>query len=59
MPATLAEGQTLKVPHVYLNYASGGESLEQVYGSDRLKYLRAAKKRYDPLNKFGVYMPIV
>lgn len=59
MRATLAEGQSERVPHVYLNYASGGESLEQVYGRDKLTKLRSVKKRYDPLNKFGFYMPIV
>lgn len=47
-------------PHSYLNYARGGESLEEVYGRDeaRLARLGRLKEVYDPSNRFGFYMPI-
>ncbi|KAK0649274.1 hypothetical protein B0T16DRAFT_436233 [Cercophora newfieldiana] len=43
--------------HAYLNYAVGGEGLENVYG-ERLERLRALKKVWDPENRFGFYIPI-
>jgi len=48
-------------PHTYINYASGEESLEEVYGHEewRLEKLRKLKKVWDPLNRFGFYMPII
>lgn len=60
MQDALAAGasRTIKSPHVYLNYATGSESLEQVYGREKLQKLRVLKKRFDPLNRFGFYMPI-
>lgn len=42
----------------YVNYAYGGESLEEVYGKENLERLRKLKRRYDPQNKFGFYAPI-
>lgn len=47
--------------HSYVNYASGEESLEEVYGHEewRLEKLRKLKKAWDPLNRFGFYMPII
>lgn len=42
----------------YVNYAYGGESLEDIYGKDKLERLRALKGEYDPENKFGFYAPI-
>jgi hypothetical protein len=47
--------------HSYVNYASGEESLEEVYGHEewRLEKLRKLKKVWDPLNRFGFYMPII
>jgi hypothetical protein len=47
--------------HSYVNYASGEESLEEVYGHEqwRLKKLRTLKKAWDPHARFGFYMPIV
>ncbi|RDA95117.1 hypothetical protein CP533_2144 [Ophiocordyceps camponoti-saundersi (nom. inval.)] len=53
--------RTGDVPHhSYLNYAQGHESLEEVYGRDeaRISKLRELKRRYDPLNRFGFYMPL-
>ena len=60
MRAALAAGdnETASSAHVYLNYAMGDESLEQVYGAEPLPKLQALKKRYDPNNKFGFYMPL-
>ncbi|KAK5129732.1 hypothetical protein LTR08_002943 [Meristemomyces frigidus] len=60
MRASLAAGEheTTESSHVYLNYAMGGESLEQVYGVKPLSKLRALKHRYDPTNKFRFYMPL-
>ncbi|KAK4541282.1 hypothetical protein LTR36_008198 [Oleoguttula mirabilis] len=61
MRAALAAGdqETSSTSHVYLNYAIGDESREQVYGAEPLPRLQALKKRYDPANKFGFYMPLV
>lgn len=46
--------------HAYVNYATGGETIEEVYGYEqwRLKKLRALKKAWDPHNQFGFYAPI-
>lgn len=56
---TLAAGAS-EDPHVYVNYAIGSESPGQVYGDrDRLLKLNELKARYDPLNRFRFYMPIV
>ena len=59
--STLAEGadKTAENAHIYLNYAMGGESLQQVYGKEPLPKLMALKKKYDPANRFGFYVPIV
>jgi hypothetical protein len=47
-------------PHSYVNYAVGGESLEEVYGREweRISKLRDLKKKWDPSNRFGFYAPI-
>ncbi|KAJ0418289.1 hypothetical protein BJY00DRAFT_325145 [Aspergillus carlsbadensis] len=37
---------------VYVNYASGDETLEQIYGVEKLPRLSALKRRYDPRNVF-------
>lgn len=44
----------------YVNYANGGESLEEMYGPEewRLQKLRRLKRAYDPENKFQFYAPI-
>lgn len=46
--------------HTYVNYARGGEGLDEVYGYDggRRMKLRVLKKRWDPENRFGFYNPI-
>lgn len=44
--------------HSYVNYAYGGESLEDIYGKENLERLKKLKKEYDPENKFGFYAPI-
>ncbi|KAK5112179.1 hypothetical protein LTR85_011612 [Meristemomyces frigidus] len=61
MRGALAAGdhETSNSSHVYLNYAIGDESLEQVYGVENLPKLQALKRRYDPANKFGFYMPLI
>ncbi|KAM7192572.1 hypothetical protein V8F20_008781 [Naviculisporaceae sp. PSN 640] len=47
--------------NTYVNYASGDESVESMYGYDswRLERLRALKKKYDPENRFRSYNPIL
>ncbi|PWY90260.1 putative FAD-dependent oxygenase [Aspergillus sclerotioniger CBS 115572] len=46
--------------HAYVNYASGTESLENLYGFEpwRLKRLKELKAKYDPQGRFGYYAPI-
>lgn len=58
--AALAAGafKNPKDPHVYLSYASGDESPEQVYGREKLRRLRVLKEKYDPLDRFQFGMPI-
>ncbi|KAF2685189.1 FAD-binding domain-containing protein [Lentithecium fluviatile CBS 122367] len=45
----------------YVNYATGDESLESIYGYEpwRLQKLRALKAKYDPKNAFRYYNPII
>lgn len=47
--------------HAYVNYAFGDEGLEALYGYEgwRVERLRALKREWDPLNRFGWYAPIV
>jgi hypothetical protein len=53
-------GEPTRRPTTYLNYAVGNEPLESIYGYDgQLTKLRALKTKYDPLNKFRWYNPIV
>ncbi|KAJ4301634.1 hypothetical protein N0V90_003727 [Kalmusia sp. IMI 367209] len=44
--------------HSYVNYANGGESLDEVYGKDEVKRLLKLKDKYDPRNRFGFYAPL-
>jgi hypothetical protein len=46
--------------HTYVNYASGTESIEQVYGYEewRVNKLKSLKKELDPKNRFGFFNPI-
>jgi FAD/FMN-containing dehydrogenase len=43
-----------------VNYATGDETLKQVYGYDewRLEKLRALKAKWDPEGRFNHYHPI-
>ncbi|MCJ1377218.1 hypothetical protein MMC17_000310 [Xylographa soralifera] len=47
--------------NVYVNYAFGDETQEQIYGYEpwRLDKLRALKKEYDPHGRFNYYNPII
>lgn len=47
-------------PHTYVNYAYGGEPLQETYGreKERINKLKDLKKKWDPRNKFGFYAPI-
>ncbi|KAL2802543.1 FAD-binding domain-containing protein [Aspergillus granulosus] len=55
------EGQPTRKPRAYVNYASGRESLEEMYGYEpwRLERLRRLKAQYDPEGRFSYYNPIV
>lgn len=55
------DGQPERKPTAYVNYAAGYESLENRYGHEawRLARLRQLKERYDPLDKFAWYNPII
>lgn len=43
---------------VYVNYASGNETLEQRYGATKLKRLAETKKKWDPEQVFGYSSPL-
>jgi len=44
---------------VYVNFATGDETVEQLYGSGpQLERLRALKRRYDPDGWFSRFIPI-
>jgi hypothetical protein len=43
---------------VYINYAQGDETLEQIYGESKLPRLSALKREYDPKNVFRFNNPI-
>ncbi|KAJ4298229.1 hypothetical protein N0V90_006128 [Kalmusia sp. IMI 367209] len=47
--------------HAYVNYASGKESVEEVYGKERwrVEKLKALKRVWDPESRFRFYNPIV
>ncbi|KIA75511.1 hypothetical protein HK57_00010 [Aspergillus ustus] len=55
------EGQPTRQPRAYVNYASGRETLEEIYGHEpwRLRRLRKLKAKYDPEGRFSYYNPIV
>lgn len=44
---------------VLVNYAHGDETLEQMYGADKLPRLQELKGRWDPTNAFGFQNPLV
>lgn len=45
---------------VYVNFSSGGEEIEKVYGGEeRLERLRDLKRVWDPEGRFSFYNPIV
>ncbi|KAK4077743.1 CAZyme family AA7 [Trichoderma aggressivum f. europaeum] len=53
-------GQPGRRPATYVNYAVGSEPLESIYGYDgQLQRLRALKSKYDPLNNFRWYNPVI
>ena len=43
---------------VYVNYANGDETLEQIYGAEKMPRLATLKKKYDPENVFGFNNPL-
>ncbi|KAF2792192.1 Glucooligosaccharide oxidase [Melanomma pulvis-pyrius CBS 109.77] len=43
---------------IYVNYAHGDETIEQVYRADKLPRLAALKKQWDPSNVFGFNNPL-
>ncbi|RDW82998.1 hypothetical protein BP5796_04489 [Coleophoma crateriformis] len=46
--------------HAYVNYAHGGETMQQIYGEEwRVEKLRRLKAMYDPSNAFGFSGPLV
>ncbi|OAL03997.1 hypothetical protein IQ06DRAFT_345203 [Phaeosphaeriaceae sp. SRC1lsM3a] len=42
----------------YVNYASGGEELDGIYGKANVERLRELKRVYDPENRFRFYAPL-
>ncbi|KAK2755589.1 hypothetical protein FQN54_006529 [Arachnomyces sp. PD_36] len=55
-----ANGKADRRSTAYVNYAYGDEGMEEIYGYEpwRLERLRAAKRKYDPDNRFSFYNPI-
>lgn len=56
----LFQGSGMKNLDTYVNYAFGGETTKNWYGSEKWRQdkLRALKKKYDPKHKFSFYAPI-
>ncbi|KAK4113175.1 FAD-binding domain-containing protein [Canariomyces notabilis] len=56
----LVEGSGEGRLNAYVNYASGDESLPELYGHEpwRLEKLRRLKAKYDPQGRFNFYAPI-
>ncbi|KFZ09727.1 hypothetical protein V502_08538 [Pseudogymnoascus sp. VKM F-4520 (FW-2644)] len=54
-------GQPGRLENVYVNYATGLEPIENIYGHElwRLERLRTLKRCYDPYNRFRFYNPII
>lgn len=54
-------GQPERKPDAYVNYASGYEPVQQWYGHEhwRIGRLRGLKEKYDPMNRFRFYNPIM
>ena len=54
------EGEESLEFHAYVNYAHGGETLQETYGYEdwRQEKLRQLKSPYDPKGRFGFYAPI-
>ena len=54
------EGSGSDKLHAYVNYATGEESLREVYGYEpwRQRKLKDLKKKYDPEGRFNFYVPI-
>ncbi|KAI4244792.1 MAG: hypothetical protein LQ352_006715 [Teloschistes flavicans] len=59
--ALLDAGEPQRPLNVYVNYAYGDETVEQIYGYEawRVQKLKNLKRRYDPQNRFRFYNPIV
>ena len=57
--AAFLNGTGLKL-NAYVNYATGDESQEALFGYEpwRLRRLRKLKKKYDPFERFSLYGPI-
>jgi hypothetical protein len=56
----LVEGSEEGRLNAYVNYASGDESMPELYGHEpwRLEKLRRLKAKYDPQGRFNFYAPI-
>ncbi|KAF1968485.1 FAD-binding domain-containing protein [Bimuria novae-zelandiae CBS 107.79] len=57
----LYEGVAEAERHAYVNYATGNESVPEIYGREewRLERLRGLKQTWDPENKFRFFLPLV
>ncbi|KAF2644246.1 FAD-binding domain-containing protein [Massarina eburnea CBS 473.64] len=53
-----AAGADNKAREVFANYARGDETLEQIYGKDKLPRLAAVKRAWDPSNIFAFNHPL-
>lgn len=60
MRKAVVEGSGSDKLHAYVNYATGEESLREVYGYEpwRQRKLKDLKKKYDPEGRFNFYVPI-
>ncbi|CAJ2512897.1 Uu.00g010160.m01.CDS01 [Anthostomella pinea] len=43
---------------VYVNYAHGDETVEQIYGAEKLSHLAQIKSVWDPDNVFAYFNPL-
>lgn len=58
MRAQLSQTAGYNSSTVFVNYARGDETIENIYSAAKLPRLAQLKKQYDPFNLFAYYHPL-